>query len=266
MNALPIVFALSLFARSAVASPPCTTDTIALRGQLQHLHMCGDRSGTPVIVTSGDGGWIHLAPHVADLLAAQGYFVVGFDSKAYLTSNTETSGPLTPANIAADFAALIAKTGSQHGAPILIGVSEGAALSVVAASSDTVKPHVAGVIALGLGEMNELAWRFRDSIIYLTKRVPDEPCFRSSAYIDKVAPLPLVLIQSTSDEYVPRAEADRLAALARQPKRVAVLNASDHAFSNRRPELDATLDDSLRWIGELTGRSRSSERTDPGFP
>jgi type IV secretory pathway VirJ component len=28
-------------------------------------------------VSSGDGGWIHLAPHVAEVLAAKGFFVVG---------------------------------------------------------------------------------------------------------------------------------------------------------------------------------------------
>ena len=42
----------------------------------------------PVIVSSGDGGWIHLGPHVAEVLAAKGFFVVGFDVKAYLESFT----------------------------------------------------------------------------------------------------------------------------------------------------------------------------------
>ena len=34
----------------------------------------GTRGGAPVIVSSGDGGWVHLAPHVAEVLAAKGYF------------------------------------------------------------------------------------------------------------------------------------------------------------------------------------------------
>ena len=34
-----------------------------------------------MIISSGDGGWIHLGPHVAEVLAAKGYFVVGFDAK-----------------------------------------------------------------------------------------------------------------------------------------------------------------------------------------
>src|SRR5262245_27513580 len=102
MIALPIVAALSIFARGAVTPPPCTTDSITLRGRPEHVHVCGDRNGIPAIVSSGDGGWIHLAPHVAELLASQGYFVIGVDAKAYLTSFTDTSAPLTPANIAAD--------------------------------------------------------------------------------------------------------------------------------------------------------------------
>ena len=56
----------------------------------------GARGGSPVIVSSGDGGWIHLGPHVAEMLAAQGFFVVGFDVKGYLdsfTSGHRTAAP-----------------------------------------------------------------------------------------------------------------------------------------------------------------------------
>ena len=89
----------------------------------------------PVIVSSGDGGWIHLGPHVADVLAANGFFVVGFDVKAYLESFTSGNVTLRPADeprdykVLADFAA---RGATQK--PILIGVSEGAGLSVLAAT------------------------------------------------------------------------------------------------------------------------------------
>ena len=63
-------------------------ETLSIRGRNQSLRLYGTRGGTPVVVSSGDGGWIHLAPHVAEVLAAKGYFVVGFDVKAYLESFT----------------------------------------------------------------------------------------------------------------------------------------------------------------------------------
>ena len=57
-------------AASTAAVNAQTTETIALRGRSQSVRLFGARGGTPVIVSSGDGGWMHLAPHVADVLAA----------------------------------------------------------------------------------------------------------------------------------------------------------------------------------------------------
>ena len=82
--------ALSLATR---ASAP-TTATLTLRGQPQTLHLYGQSGGQPLVVSSGDGGWLHLAPQVSAFLATRGFFVVGFDSKAYLESFTSTAGTL----------------------------------------------------------------------------------------------------------------------------------------------------------------------------
>ena len=71
----------------------------------------GPRNAPPVIVSSGDGGWIHLGPHVAEVLAANGFFVVGFDIKAYLESFTSgkvdaaAGGRARDYKVLADFAA-----------------------------------------------------------------------------------------------------------------------------------------------------------------
>src|ERR1044072_796188 len=65
------------------------TDLVPVRGHVQSVHLYGVTNARPVIVSSGDGGWIHLGPHVARLLAAHGCFVVGFDVKAYLTGFTD---------------------------------------------------------------------------------------------------------------------------------------------------------------------------------
>ena len=62
-----------------------------VRSHAQSVHLYGVNNARPVIVSSGDGGWMHLGPHVAELLAAHGCFVVGFDVKAYLTSFTTTT-------------------------------------------------------------------------------------------------------------------------------------------------------------------------------
>ena len=78
---------------------------------------------------------MHLGPHVAETLAAKGFFVVGFDVKAYLASFTSGGATLRPEDepgdyrVLADFAAR-----ARHAKPVLIGVSEGAGLSVLAAT------------------------------------------------------------------------------------------------------------------------------------
>ena len=48
--------------------------TVAIRGHQQSLYIYGSPRGEPVIVSSGDGGWVHLGPHVAEFLAARGFF------------------------------------------------------------------------------------------------------------------------------------------------------------------------------------------------
>src|SRR6185436_16089093 len=64
------------------AQPDDRRPTITLRGHAQTLHLYGPADGAPVIVSSGDGGWLHLAPHVAQVLGPKGFFVVGFDTRA----------------------------------------------------------------------------------------------------------------------------------------------------------------------------------------
>src|SRR6185503_16317376 len=103
-SVLALIVAVAL---SGARLPAHTTDTVVLRGQPQLVHVYGERgAGDPVIVSSGDGGWIHLAPHVAEILAAQGYFVVGFNVKAYLSSFTSEGGALNIADVPGDYRAL----------------------------------------------------------------------------------------------------------------------------------------------------------------
>jgi len=222
---------------------------LMLRGHVQQLQLYGPDDGTPVIVASGDGGWIHLGPHVAELLATRGFFVVGFDVKAYLAGFTTEMATLRAADEPGDFKVLAAFGSAATGRkPILVGVSEGAGLSVLAATEPETKAVLAGVIGLGLPDRNELGWRWKDSLIYLTHRPPNEPAFSATTVVKSVAPLPLALLQSTHDEYVPLAETQRIFAQASEPKRLWVIDAVNHRFSNNLPEFDARLMEAIAWV------------------
>lgn len=226
------------------------TATVTIRGKAQTVHLYGTRGADPIVVSSGDGGWIHLAPHVAEVLSKRGFFVVGFDAKAYLSSFTTKDGTLTEADVPGDYRALaeFAGQGSRQ-KPILAGVSEGAGLSVLAATGAAVKEKIRGVIGIGLPEKNELGWRWRDMTIYITHGVPNEPLFNASAVVGRVAPLPLAAIHSTQDEFVPLDSLHAILAKANEPKRLWTIKASNHAFSDNEREFDSALLEAIAWIG-----------------
>ena len=228
---------------------------IDIRGHSQALVLYGARGERPVIVSSGDGGWIHLGPHVADILAERGYFVVGFDTRAYLESFTSDTGALREDEVREDYKQLadFAARGSAS-RPILIGVSEGAGLSALAATSPETRNAIAGVIGLGLTTTNELGWRWRDAVTYLTHGTPHEPTFSSAAVVPLVSPAPLAAIHATGDEFAPIPQIRTILDAARAPKRLWVVNASDHRFSDNLDELDRCLLEAITWVTDHAAR------------
>jgi hypothetical protein len=248
-----------LAAAATRGEPPSRTETFSLRGVPQTLHLCGPPGGKVAIVTSGDGGWVHLGPEVAQFLAGEGYRVVGFDAKAYLSSFTSRSGPLGVEDVPRDYGALVeyAAKGTP-GRPLLVGVSEGAGLSVLAATAPEVQSRVAGVVALGLPDRNELGWRWRDSMIYITKQTPNEPTFSAREVVGRVAPIPLAALHSTHDEFVARPMIEGILTQAREPKRLWVIEAADHRFSDNQPELQRRLKEAIAWIESQGGTALRS--------
>jgi len=241
-----LAVALVVWPATAWAQRP---QTVVLRGHALTLYAYGSPSGNPIIVSSGDGGWMHLGPHVAEILAAKGFYVLGFDVKAYLGSFTSGSATLGVGDEPGDYrtlADLASKATSKK--PILIGVSEGAGLSVLAATDPRTKAAILGVIGLGLPNLNELGWRWRDSVIYLTHRVPKEPTFSAAEIVASVAPVPLAAIHSTNDEFVPLAEIQNIVGRASEPKRLWIVKASDHRFSGGLPEFEQRLFEAIAWI------------------
>jgi fermentation-respiration switch protein FrsA (DUF1100 family) len=232
-----------------------TRDTVAIRGHALPLRIYGHRGGAPAIVSSGDGGWIHLAPHVAEVLAARGYFVVGFDVRAYLESFTAGGATLRAEDEPGDYKVLAdAASRWATAKPILIGVSEGAGLSVLAATDPRTKTAIAGVLGLGLPDVNELGWRWKDAVIYLTHGIPREPTFSVSSLVDRAAPVPIAAIHSTHDEFVPLAQIRQVFDRAREPKKLWIVAAADHRFSDNLREFDRRLLEAVTWITNNAAR------------
>jgi fermentation-respiration switch protein FrsA (DUF1100 family) len=88
-------------------------------------------------------------------------------------------------------------------------------------------------------------------VIYLTHGTPQEPTFSVRGIVDRVAPIPVAAIHSTRDEYVPLTEVQQVLESAPQPKRLWIVTASNHRFSDNVPEFDRALLDAIAWITEV---------------
>jgi hypothetical protein len=229
-----------------------TAKSISIRGKNQTLNIYGSPGSIPIVLSSGDLGWAGLVVHVAEFLSSQGYYIVGLNTKSYLASFTSKNSALDPTDVPVDYGALLGLIRQSTAAkPIFVGISEGAGLSVLAATDPEVKTSIQGILALGLPDQNELGWKWQDFTIWITKKTPNEPSFMVEDIIAKVSPLPLAEIHSTHDEFMPLDKAKAMFAKAGDPKKMWVIEASNHRFSENRPELDRRLLEALEWIGKI---------------
>jgi len=101
----------------------------------------------------------------------------------------------------------------------------------------------------------ELAWRWSDSLSWVTKRDAAEPSFAPHEVIASVSPVPLYMIQSTKDEYVSPSDYERFRATAKEPKQLVLIEASNHRFTDKRKELSAAFTQGLAWIARLSAKA-----------
>ena len=76
------------------------------------------------------------------------------------------------------------------------------------------------------------------------------PSFSTASLVARVAPVPLAAIHSSHDEFVPLTEVQRVMAAAVAPKRLWIVPAADHRFSDNLAGFDARLADALAWMAE----------------
>ena len=193
-----------------------------------------------IFMGSGDVGWVGLAVSTAEFLRDNGYVVVGLNVRQYLSTFRIGDRHLTVTDVPGDFSVIaeyLRHRNLLRPPVVLSGVSEGAALAVLAASSQANHLWIDGVITVGLPATAELAWRWTDFTSWITKKDSAEPSFASKDYVGAVSPKPLWMIQSTTDEYVTEADYRELESVARAPRTLVLIRASNHRFTDRIPEL-----------------------------
>lgn len=250
------VVALAALLASTGTARAATAEKLAVRGQTLTLAVYparGPARGT-ILIGSGDVGWVGLAVSLAEEYSSLGYNVIGLNVRQYLASFTSGSAHLQVSDEPDDYRAIarFAAARSLLVHPVVVaGVSEGAALAVLAASDAGNHAWIDGVITMGLPPTAELAWRWTDAASWITKRDAGEPSFSPHEFVGRVSPVPLVMIQSRKDEYVAPADFDRFRAAAREPRRLVLINASNHRFTDRRKELGAAFGGGLEWVAQL---------------
>lgn len=232
---------------------------VAVRGKKMTLTMYVPKPGVAVRGTifmgSGDVGWVGLATTLAAFLADRGYVVAGINARQYLSAFADGSEHLRVDQVPADYETLAAALRARSllvRPVILAGVSEGAALAVAASAAPSSHRWVDGVMTMGLPPTAELAWRWKDIMAWVTKTDADEPSFSPDEIIAGVSPLPLWMIHSTRDEYVEEADYRRFDDVAREPKRLILIDAKNHRFTDRLPQLKEQVMDGLAWLSGLS--------------
>jgi dienelactone hydrolase len=258
---------LVLSTTSFAQTPNRGANTVTVRGKevdVYYYPAVGDRLNRKVLFAPGDGGWRGFAVEVAERMASWGYDVYGLDTKTYLEGFTEKGSRLKETDVMTDFRSLAQWiTADSNESIILVGWSEGAGLTLLASAAPDNRETFEGLVTFGLGRVGILGWRWVDDLTYITKADPHEPKFVATSYMPQIAPKPLLMIQSTHDDYVSADEARALFSAAQEPKRFALLQGRDHKFSGNQDEFFRTLQEGLEWMTKKAG-GKERRASNPG--
>ena len=220
-------------------------------------------AATPAIYACGDGGWRGLAPRTAVQLAHMGFAVAGIDSKVYLRQFSSLKSPLTIEQLANDYAdfasALRPYAAVAPDTPVFVyGWSLGAGFAIAVGSNQTTRGNWAGIISIGLPKQNQLVSGVGGNYANLngTNAVFG---FRSEDVMAAISPLPLVMIQSSSDTASPPKVGQVLFAAARDPKQYVLIKASNHRFSGARDEFYSAIVNAVPWMREAARDGKSTQ-------
>jgi fermentation-respiration switch protein FrsA (DUF1100 family) len=241
---------------------------VVVRGQEFLVHFYrpqGDKPATPAIYACGDGGWRGLAPRTGQQLAHLGFAVAGIDSKIYLREFSSVKNPLSIKQLAHDYAdvadALRSYARVDPGTPVYVyGWSLGAGFAIAVGSDEETRANWAGVISIGLPKQNQLVSGLGANHANLNSGGNSLYGFRSDEVMGQIAPVPLVMIQSTSDTASPQKVGNALFASARDPKRYVLIKASNHRFSGAREEFYAALSDAVTWMRGQSNDPRITQK------
>jgi hypothetical protein len=236
--------------REPVIRPPGiqAVRSIVLHGHRLRVHVADTRQPAdgvrPLLVyATGDRGWAGKDLDFYRHLVAWNYPVAGFDAHDYVKhlGPTDTT---TPAGLAADYEAIIAAArdalGMRDTDPVvLVGVS-----------------HLSGVVAVALTREEEyVKWfgrrlrRAEANAATNAARGEGDGATRQMVqlyeYLPLLRELPITVIQSTNDNYLPAAQARVLFGADTPSRHFVAVEARNHSFAGARDRLYEALHTAL---------------------
>jgi hypothetical protein len=250
-----------------------STLSATLRGNPMELHLAVP--ATPraadvlVLYASGDGGWFGAAVDMFRAIGDAGFYAVGVSTRGLL--HREISGHRAPGvgDLAADYQSLLDQAAAALHLPadrrvVLTGWSRGASLAVLVGGPRHAPRGLAGVVAIGLSEEDNLDVR------YDTDDDPPAETARSQrgspapgavalyGLIGSLAPHRCAVIQASGDKYLPAPRARALFGADTDLRRFFEVAAPNHRFSGAGPVFGDRLAEALQWI-VADGEQRSAQ-------
>ena len=198
-----------------------------------------------LVYATGDAGWWGQDKDIFNHLSEWGYAAVGFSAREYVHHLGKDA--LLPREVADDYEAIIRTAESSLGLSrstrtVLVGKSRGAGLAVAAAGAVMLRLRIAGVLAVGLTGEEEYVHRLRRA------RPRQLVMLQTYSYLPQLGNIPVAVIQSTRDSYVPAVEARRLFGPDTALRELVAIEAGDHNFGGAHDRLYDELERSLEWL------------------
>jgi pimeloyl-ACP methyl ester carboxylesterase len=211
-----------------------------------------------VLYSTGDGGWRPLDESFIEWISSWGYPVAGFSAKNYLKNLRYYSKTTTPQRLVRDFELIMDAACQQLGLRqdipvILVGMSRGAGLSVVAAGQAELRPRLTGVVAVALTKEEEHVVHYRQKTAGQQPGAPERELveIKTYEYLTRLAPVPLMVIQSTRDRYVPASSARKLFGEDTEFRRFVPVESANHSFSGGTDILFRETEAALEWVQQV---------------
>jgi predicted alpha/beta hydrolase family esterase len=256
--------------------------------ELHTSRPAGDYAGRPLVIyVTGDGGWHRKDLDTYKHLIRWGYPVAGFSAPDYLDHLAGGAASLRPDQLAHDFETIIDAARDDLGVRpatrvLLVGVSRGADLVVIAAAQRALRHVVSGVLAVALTREEEYVRRPR-RLFRFRRRAAPPPAAEGDDDLVMVEPYralrriaaPVALIQSSNDNYVRAADARVLFGPDDAIRRFHAIESKNHSFSDARGELFRQMQASLAWLvrpafaerpGGRAAEPKSPDLTSGGSP